>query len=755
MPKKSESTYLNIFFPALFVILLAGVLYNKGLFLDQSQMHGDSLIHGLPLLSHHVDVLKGQGDILWSDKIFGGHPIHAEGQFSFFSPLNTVVAYLFPPIQGLNILHFLSLVLSGLGVCLLCHQLNLSRAATTTACLSICFSSFWIGSQHNLTIASTLTWVPWLLWSFERWYKNPRKFLALGVITAITCLSGYPQLLHGALIYVTLSLIVRIGFKQDRENIKKQFSKYFFSGIGAILICLLLSAVQVIPLLELTNQSIRSEGAGVLWPIEQSWVYEGMIFSSKSTAPHSVLIIHSLGSLSICLIASLTLLLNPSSKIIGHMIPSLFLLQMGLGPYSPLIGGFYEYIPGVNFFRSSTTYLSLSVIGVSILAAMAIDNVYKVPLRTKRSFLIWTILSACWIGIIYYFHDEGRSTIQYVIAALISITVVAQRFINSKNYFKHILYFLLIVEIMLLRFSDTAFYDNAHLEKPFTVKYLQQDKYLDRYKIFDTTAHSGYVFYPPRHPGLVSAAKRSLASVSGSTQLLWGIASLQGAHALPTNRSMLAIEYIRAVLKEGNKNDANLVGRRLINTLGVKYIMSIKPPKAEGIIPAAPPVSFAFVNPEALPKIRGYTAFHTVSDNDKVIELLGSIDIDDDHLIIETREADTSIYGAGDNKNDAEAIRIDIQEQSSTRYKLKIEASNEGWVFIADQHYPGWEATINNQETPIYHANLLGKAIWVPKGNHDLVIEFRSKTYNIGLSLFILGLLITLGLCIKKRMTNI
>src|SRR6516162_3500693 len=73
-------------------IAVATWLYADGLFHGQSLMHGDSILHGLSELSFQSSVLNGDHDKLWSDEVYMGHPLHAEGQMAFFSPLTNFVA---------------------------------------------------------------------------------------------------------------------------------------------------------------------------------------------------------------------------------------------------------------------------------------------------------------------------------------------------------------------------------------------------------------------------------------------------------------------------------------------------------------------------------------------------------------------------------------------------------------------------------------------------------------------------------------
>ncbi len=54
-----------------------------------------------------------------------------------------------------------------------------------------------------------------------------------------------------------------------------------------------------------------------------------------------------------------------------------------------------------------------------------------------------------------------------------------------------------------------------------------------------------------------------------------------------------------------------------------------------------------------------------------------------------------------------------------------IEADSDQPIFVLhDLYYPGWEATIDNQPTPILKTNLLFRGVELPRGRHIVAFRF-------------------------------
>ncbi len=71
---------------------------------------------------------------------------------------------------------------------------------------------------------------------------------------------------------------------------------------------------------------------------------------------------------------------------------------------------------------------------------------------------------------------------------------------------------------------------------------------------------------------------------------------------------------------------------------------------------------------------------------------------------------------------------------------LEIDSPSEGWLFIADTWYPGWQARLDGQSVSLYRANYLFRAVAVPAGKHLLNVNYTSVGFYFGGLFSILGL---------------
>ena len=89
-------------------------------------------------------------------------------------------------------------------------------------------------------------------------------------------------------------------------------------------------------------------------------------------------------------------------------------------------------------------------------------------------------------------------------------------------------------------------------------------------------------------------------------------------------------------------------------------------------------------------------------------------------------------------------------EVAVTRYDLNevvLEAVSDdaGFVVLADAYYPGWRATIDGEETPVYRANSVVRAVYVPEGSHTITFSFLPGDFVWGTAVSGLALLLAMG----------
>jgi uncharacterized membrane protein YfhO len=96
---------------------------------------------------------------------------------------------------------------------------------------------------------------------------------------------------------------------------------------------------------------------------------------------------------------------------------------------------------------------------------------------------------------------------------------------------------------------------------------------------------------------------------------------------------------------------------------------------------------------------------------------------------------------------DLPEAELRLVTSSPERYEVDVEASESGFLFLADANYPGWEARVDGEPTPVYSANALGKAVPVSAGSHRVELFFHSESFRLGLRLSVVASgLVALGL---------
>ena len=140
-------------------------------------------------------------------------------------------------------------------------------------------------------------------------------------------------------------------------------------------------------------------------------------------------------------------------------------------------------------------------------------------------------------------------------------------------------------------------------------------------------------------------------------------------------------------------------------------------------------------NTAALPRFQVYSRHVTVDSIDAAIDTMASWKART--LVIENPP------GPGHQEEMADTDQPDdpstppmtftVQRAKTTSYLIDISAERPGWFFLADANYPGWKATLDGKDTPLFSAQVLGKAVAIPAGNHTLAITFHSASFIWGL----------------------
>lgn len=100
------------------------------------------------------------------------------------------------------------------------------------------------------------------------------------------------------------------------------------------------------------------------------------------------------------------------------------------------------------------------------------------------------------------------------------------------------------------------------------------------------------------------------------------------------------------------------------------------------------------------------------------------------------------------------ASQVAISEYTLNRVTLQTDLDDAGFVVLADTYYPGWRATLDGEPAPLYRANSVVRALYVPAGQHTITLTFLPLDFVVGTAVSLLTLLLMTGLLLwawRKR----
>jgi hypothetical protein len=108
--------------------------------------------------------------------------------------------------------------------------------------------------------------------------------------------------------------------------------------------------------------------------------------------------------------------------------------------------------------------------------------------------------------------------------------------------------------------------------------------------------------------------------------------------------------------------------------------------------------------------------------------------------------------GCNDANPQVGVVKIHKISENPNTLVLSIATESAGWLWLADVWYPGWHAWLDREPTQVLRANYLFRAVFVPEGQHEVIIAFRPVVFYLGAGI---SLLTWLGLVVLLKRCNI
>jgi len=347
----------------------------------------------------------------------------------------------------------------------------------------------------------------------------------------------------------------------------------------------------------------------------------------------------------------------------------------------------FALIPGIagDFKGASDAQLVQSGWPQQLIDALIADRKSVLRIDAFRSFVFVALAAA---GLWAYWTKKLKAQytlILWVVLIVADLWPIDKRYLNNDDF-------------MAKRKAETPFLPTKANEA------IIQDKSLD-YRVLNISLN-------PFSDASTSYFHKSVGGYHG--------AKLKRYQEMIENNISLEMQQISARLRTvktlAELDAIDLSGLNSINMLNTKYII---------YNPGAAPITNKF----ALGNAWFVDNYKMVANANEEISALKSTKVETTAVI--DRQFEKFISGKSFTTDQQASISLKSYSPNKLVYQSK--STTTQLAVFSEIYYPkGWIAKIDGAETPYFRANYILRSMVVPAGNHEIVFEFKPKSYEIG-----------------------
>ena len=692
--------------------------------------------------------LMKQGELpLWNNYEFSGTPLLAVPSTAALYPLNFLF-FIFSFNKAWTILVILQPFLAGTFFYLFLRNKKLTKIAALLGSVCFSFGSYFLLSSEFNSLGHTTLWFPLALLAVDKLFQKAQVIwiLLLSISLTLSILAGFIQFAFYGYLLVVIYAIFHLIFS-------KKLSKAIFLIIFSLFFSLLLSAIQLLPFIDLLRESGRMEAYGNInvitnffIPLRQLIMFVAPdFFGNPATANYwgQINYYEFCGYFGISAVLFILYLLfsRRCNKdvifwfLIGFL--SIFLAiknPISSLPYSLRIPFLSSLIPARLLFFATFAF--------SFLAATGFDFLNKdLDLQNRKKSFLSLIVSFVALGLILLFLWRQAS---FFSPKLLTISM--------RNLILPILYFcltgfLLIISYFVSKKKRNLFFFLILLIISFDLtrqgrKFLS---FIDINLVYPETKTTqflrenlGYSRFIPLHQEIFGT----------NHQTVYGLEGAEGYNPIHNkNYSLFVAKGQEEIPFESLSTnfERTVYGRRyksnVFKLLSVKYFLSFD--NLENFKDY--PLVFSegktkiFENKKALPKVflscRWEKTTSPLETMNKII-LLGN---PAEKIFL---EKDVGV----DCKKEENLGEAEITTYSSGRVEVNSRTPDSRILVFSDVFFPGWKVLIDGFEKEILKVDYVLKGVVVPEGNHRVVFIYDPQSFKIGAGISILAFLALMGL---------
>lgn len=658
---------------------------------------------------------------LWTDAINCGFPVHAEGQGGFLYPPNLLLAFL-PLAASVNLSFVISYLGAGVCMFLYARALGQSRPASAFAGMVFMLSGFMFGHIRHTNMVASAQWLPLLLLLCERYAqtRRPHYLVAAAGVQALQYLAGHPQVAYISILFAALYLPLRVlfGARPEEAPAAGRPAAAARALLGIALVGALgagLAGAQLLPSWELTrfaprkNQhSLKDATLYTLPPSQLAMFVTPFAFgdpgrdSFKTTlygppdargvqkAEGFVVFWENIGYVGLLPLALAVLavyaLRRRDRRVLLLAGGAVLAVLLALGRNTPLFGFLWAHLPGMNAFRLPSRFLLITDLALAALAGCGFDAARE-WLRT------------------------AAPRAQVLILALVVAATAADLLSTDARFF--------------------ALVDAKQWLGPTAVaRAIKEDP--DPGRVCTASVTESWLTIVSRNHGWQRNPDAFLPFTNAllpDQNILQGVPHLGVYAAFPLGDQ-------DAVLSAAHTPYDSL---RLIGLFNTGYLIETRPlgirPAAEFPVPALPDTPLLlYKNPLKMPRAYLAAGAEFVPNPDDAARRMVQRSFNPRVSVLIDEHIPRGFEAPADGKPLPSGDVLWLQKDPEDLL-LQVSSPSRAWLVLSDTLYPGWRAYVDGKGVPLYRANVLGRAVTVPPGQHEVSFSYEPRTWQLGIAL--------------------
>ncbi len=704
---------------------------------------------------------------LWNPYVFSGVPFLANSQTAVFYPLNLIFAVLSVP-KAYTFQIIIHIMLAGILMYAYLRTIDVSHGGALLGGIVFMFNGFFIAWLEFATFLSTGIWIPLILLLTEKTIRTKKFLYAIltGISLTIMTLGGHMQIVYFIAMVWAFYVVYRIVWEVVKSGERKEFVIKMVILCGLIMVVWIsLSAVQLIPTYEFSNQIVRAKesyesNVQAALPLQNiaTFVFPDLFgnqvdsnFNGKGNYTEYCAYI---GVIPLIL-TLLSLFLKKNKYTILFLIMSAGALLLAFG--TPLYRVVYELVPRFNQMRGIGRFIYVYTFAGAVLSGLTVDQLVKMVKKqehdrlksTLKRFSIGHLAIGIGFAVLVYLVLEFRMQFDMIAAITKLVNTLGRRYLAitlAKGLFFYLAGILLLLLLAIKRIPVNLFVGAVVLLVVadlliFGMKYNTQ--YDLKTMNFETPATT-FISDNQDYSRIIRAGDSAV--LPPNLSIPYKIFDTQGSDTYIYTPYVKFLSLIEDQSLSAHMNHIHNLEKTeslespLLDLLGVKYIVS-----AEPITTSLPQVhssdAYIYENQNVLPRAFIVDRVEVIDNETQLQKRLSSGKVSfKDRVILE--ESPKWNKSQSNDSNRTSEQKSEILSYSEHEIKLDVSSPKAAILVLSDIYYPGWKAYIDGKDAKIYRADYLFRAICVSAGRHDVVFRYEPTSYKLGLLISLSALVI-------------